>query len=106
MYSLIVSFFKSDQFLVDEGTKLKLYDVLVYVYVPIRENTGELGLPEEDFIKLFEGKLGPSSVAKRLFSLFDADSVNHIDPKEFLTGMALLKFGSTEEKLKSTIYAI
>lgn len=42
-------------------------DILKNIVNPIRERTGKSEISEEEFLNLFEGRLGPRSVVKRIF---------------------------------------
>uniref|UniRef100_A0A6B2LKW6 EF-hand domain-containing protein n=1 Tax=Arcella intermedia TaxID=1963864 RepID=A0A6B2LKW6_9EUKA len=63
------------------------------------------GLEDEDgLIDIVEFKRAcgweDSKVAERIFHLFDINNDGHVNFEEFVSGLAIFKSGSTEEKLK------
>jgi hypothetical protein len=78
--------------------------VLNQVIKPIKERTGAAEISEEEFLKIFEGKIGPSSVVKRIFTVVDSQHTSTLDPKEFFYFISLLDHGKPQDILHCKIY--
>lgn len=73
--------------------------VLEHSFVKTRKKGCNLQLREEEFLNMLEGKLGPATVVKRIFTVFDSSQRGHLDPKEFFSGISAIVHGKPEAKL-------
>lgn len=86
--------------------KTWIRDVLETVFHVISSTSGEVVvLSESDFIHLFEGKLGPASVVKKLFKAFGGIG-GVIGAKEFFHAIVTFETGSMESQLRTYFKAL